>query len=164
MVSSVVCFKSVHLLIFVILSISLIAYASIKFGKTIKEITQTALISTTYSPTENSSTNIKVEVPSRFNLNTIDIPERVYSDNFSRKVGFIYGSSGRFPLYERRDGRDYKYHVLDDSRNGIVIEIDTKNKRDQLGDGDSILVSELGENLSVKLYNHQDSIYSSRVF
>lgn len=93
------------------------------------------------------------------------IPERRYIgprdyDQYSQQVGFIYNETQRFPLYENRRGNRYYYHVIDQTRTGIRIVIETQGNR-QLNDKEVIDVPELGSsNFTVKLYEYSGNVYN----
>jgi hypothetical protein len=87
--------------------------------------------------------------------NNIDFPSRdfIQQEHAATNIGYVFNGMIRFPLFEQRENREYYYYVLDDSRNGVKIQIETKNKRDQLYDSDIITIPELGGDLTVKLYD-----------
>jgi hypothetical protein len=87
--------------------------------------------------------------------NNTDFPSRdfIQQEHAATNVGYVFNGMIRFPLFEQRENREYYYYILDDSRNGVKIPIETKNKRDQLYDSDIIVVPELGGDLTVKLYD-----------
>lgn len=104
------------------------------------------------------------EQPQRFLRETLNRPVNVdfpgYNPGFSgKRVGYLYNGSGRFPLFEQRENRDYFYYVLDDSRNGVKIDV-LKKRRDIITESDQLVVPELGGALSIKLYD-TDFSYNS---
>lgn len=93
------------------------------------------------------------------------LPERRYigrndfSDN-SQQVGFIFNTSGeRYPLYENRRDTRYYYHIIDNTRNGIRIIIETR-RNEQLSDDEVITIPELGGSFTVKLYEYSGNRYN----
>lgn len=90
--------------------------------------------------------------------------EAVFDTDFGNKVGYIFNGSGeQFPLYQFMENREYKYFILDDSRNGNKIDILNPNKRDVLYDGDKVVVPEFLGEMSVKIYPIVNTIFSSRI-
>ena len=91
-------------------------------------------------------------------------PERQYIGQYdyslsSRPVGYIYDSKDRFPLFENRLGRNFYYHTLDDSRNGIRIVLSVP-KNEMLYDGEIINSQELGGDYVVKMYDNSGNLYN----
>lgn len=93
-------------------------------------------------------------------------PERRYTGKYdynisSQQAGYIYNSTERLPLYVNRSGRNYYYHVIDDSRNGIRIPLnDTNTKHEEFNDGDTINAPELNGTYTVKLYDYSGTRYN----
>lgn len=91
-------------------------------------------------------------------------PDRRYTgrDDYqmsSNSVGYIYNNSNRFPLYMNRSGRNYYYHIIDDSRNNIRIPLDNP-KNDELYDNSTIEIPELGGTFTIKLYEYSGNRYN----
>ncbi len=91
-------------------------------------------------------------------------PDRRYTgrDDYqmsSNSVGYIYNNSNRFPLYMNRSGRNYYYHIIDDSRNNIRIPLNNP-KNDELYDNSTIEIPELGGTFTIKLYEYSGNRYN----
>lgn len=117
--------------------------------------------------------NKKYEVKQPINIikqNPIEtLPERRYIgrndySGSSQQVGFIFNNNNdRFPLYENRRDTRYYYHVIDGTRNGIRIVVETRGDR-QLSDGEVINVPELSGDFTVKLYEYSGNRYNPFVY
>lgn len=74
-------------------------------------------------------------------------------------LGYISGPSGQFPVMGRyRDSNRsdrFQYYSLDNSRNRMKIPFKTKNDN-ELYDGDSVSIPELGEDFVFKKYEDTD--------
>lgn len=90
--------------------------------------------------------------------------EAIFDNSNGNKVGYIYNGSGeQFPLFQFMENREYKYFILDDSRNGNKIDIPNPNKRDVMYDGDKVVVPEFLGEMNVKIYPIVNTIFSSRI-
>jgi hypothetical protein len=95
---------------------------------------------------------------SRWQADTLQRPLNTGGSNFfkpdlqGKRVGYIYNNSTRLPLFENKNGRDNIYFTIDDSRNGIKIDL-FKKQRDTVTDGETFNNPELGGMLNVKLYD-----------
>lgn len=90
-------------------------------------------------------------------------------DNY-QMIGFISPSSSsniRFPLFGRYkySGRSdrWEYYVIDESRNRIKIPIKIKNDN-ELYDGETQFINELGEEFVVTLYKFNDFDYRDIIY
>jgi len=97
---------------------------------------------------------------------SMDAPERDYNMNSSfQMIGFLTStaSAERYPLFGRtkypRRSDKWEYYTIDEGRNRIKIVIKTKGD-EELYDGDSITVPELGGVFSVKLYEYSNVRYN----
>jgi hypothetical protein len=104
----------------------------------------------------------------RFLRNSYNRPyrdqESIFDTDSANKVGYIFNGSGvQYPLYQYSENREYKYFILDDSRNGNKIEIPNPNRRDIIYDGDKIFVPEFLEEMNVRIYPIVNTIFSSRI-
>lgn len=108
------------------------------------------------------------QLPSVINISKEKAPEyypdRRYTERddyqmSSNSVGYIYNSSNRFPLYLNRSGRNYYYHIIDDSRNNIRIPLNNP-KNDELYDNSTIEIPELGGTFTIKLYEYSGNRYN----
>ena len=91
------------------------------------------------------------------------IPERTYIgprdyQNSAIQVGFIYNNQDRYALFQTRISNKYYYHVIDDTRFGIRIIINSK-KNEQLFDGDDVYIPELNSSFKIKLYDYVGNRY-----
>ena len=91
-------------------------------------------------------------------------PERQYIGQHdyslsSRQVGYIHNNSNRFPLFENRLGRNFYYHTLDDSRNGIRVVLSVP-KNEMLYNGEVIKAQELGGDYTVQMYENSGNLYN----
>jgi hypothetical protein len=91
-------------------------------------------------------------------------PERQYIGQHdyslsSRQVGYIHNNSTRFPLFENRLGRNFYYHTLDDSRNGIRVVLSVP-KNEMLYNGEVINSQELGGDYTVQMYENSGNLYN----
>lgn len=104
----------------------------------------------------------------RFLKNSYNRPyrdqETIFDTDNANKVGYLYNGSGeQYPLYQYLENREYKYFVLDDSRNGNKIEVPNPNRREILYDGDKVVVPEFLGEMNVKIYQIVNTIFSSRI-
>lgn len=96
--------------------------------------------------------------------NEIKYPEGKYtrSDNMDfgnfRNSGYIYNGNSKFPLFSNVVNRKYYYYTQDDSRNGIRIPL-TKRNFQEIYDGDTVQVPEMGGDLQIKMYNNEENRY-----
>jgi hypothetical protein len=164
-----VCFKSDTILIsviIIILALSFVLYLTYVFLKEVKTRidTKTRTIEHKLSLKEKNQTNNN---SNRFLRQTYERPNGVYTGNYNdtigRKVGYIYNSTTRLPLFENRLNRDYIYFTIDDSRNGNKIFLTTPNKRDPVYDGDTIISDELGGDLTIKKYPIENLTYNANI-
>jgi hypothetical protein len=129
-----------------------------------------------YFITVNSSTSLPSQpalprakpVLQRFLRNSYNRPyrdqESIFDTDNANKVGYIFNGSGvQYPLYQYSENREYKYFILDDSRNGNKIEIPNPNRRDIIYDGDKIFVPEFLEEMNIRIYPIVNTIFSSRI-
>lgn len=105
----------------------------------------------------------------RFLRNSYNRPfrdqESIFDTDNANKVGYIFSGSGeQFPLYQFMENREYKYFILDDSRNGNKIQVPNPNRRDIIYDGDKIVIPEFLGEMTARIYPIVNTIFSSRVF
>lgn len=117
-------------------------------------------------PVQTSSQSVAPR--QRFLRNSYTRPYRdqevIFDTDSANKIGYIFNGSGeQFPLYQFMENREYKYFVLDDTRNGNKIDIPNPNKRDVLYDGDKVDVPEFLGEMNVKIYPIVNTIFSSRI-
>jgi hypothetical protein len=80
-------------------------------------------------------------------------------------IGFLTSSTSaeRYPLFGRtkypRRSDKWEYYTIDEGRNRIKIVIKTKGDN-ELYDGDSLTVPELGGDFTVKLYEYSNVRYN----
>lgn len=100
--------------------------------------------------------------------NPLVSPERIYTGrNISlseyQMIGFIYTGNERYPLYGRYKypGRTdkYEYYIIDETRNKLKIPFKSKNDN-ELFDGDSVFIPELGTSYTVKIYEFETMRYN----
>lgn len=112
------------------------------------------------------------QIPSVINVSKEKTPEyypdRRYigRDDYqmsSNSVGYIYNSSKRYPLYMNRSGRNYYYHIIDDSRNNIRIPLNNP-KNEELYDNSTIEIPELGGTFTIKLYEYSGNRYNPYIY
>lgn len=77
----------------------------------------------------------------------------------SNATGYIYNNTGRYPLYVNRNGRNYYYHIIDDTRNNIRIPLDNP-KNEELYDGATVAIPELNGTYTIKLYEYAGNRYN----
>lgn len=97
---------------------------------------------------------------------SMDAPERDYNRNSTfQMIGFLTSTSSvdRYPLFGRtkfpRRSDKWEYYTIDEGRNRIKIVIKTQGDN-ELYDGDSITVPELGGEFTVKLYEYSNVRYN----
>jgi hypothetical protein len=107
--------------------------------------------------------------------NPLSPPERVYPGGRLgvsgyqgfQMIGFLFNNNERYPLYGRYKypGRTnkFEYYLIDESRNRLKIPFKSRND-DELSDGDSVYVPEVGENLSVRMYEYENFRYNPNFF
>lgn len=105
----------------------------------------------------------------RFLRNSYNRPyrdqESIFDTDNANKVGYIFNGSGeQFPLYQFMENREYKYFILDDSRNGNKIQVPNPNRRDIIYDGDKVVIPEFLGEMTARIYPIVNTIFSSRVF
>jgi hypothetical protein len=135
----------------------------------------TAGAAAVYFITVNSTTSLPPRpvhstkpVLQRFLRNSYNRPyrdqESIFDTDNANKVGYIFNGSGvQYPLYQYSENREYKYFILDDSRNGNKIEIPNPNRRDIIYNGDKIFVPEFLEEMNIRIYPIVNTIFSSRI-
>ena len=96
----------------------------------------------------------------------MDAPERDYNRNSTfQMIGFLTSTSSvdRYPLFGRtkfpRRSDKWEYYTIDEGRNRIKIVIKTQGDN-ELYDGDSLTVPELGGEFTVKLYEYSNVRYN----
>jgi hypothetical protein len=102
--------------------------------------------------------------------NPLVAPERIYpggrlntkSYEDYQLIGYIYKDSERYPLYGRYKYRGrsekWEYYLIDESRNRLKIPFKSRNDN-ELYDGDSITIPELGNTYNVKIYEYENFRY-----
>lgn len=94
----------------------------------------------------------------RWQADTLERPLNTGGSNFfkpdlqGKRVGYIYNNSTRLPLFENELNREYFYFTVDNSRNGVKIDL-FKKKRDTVTDGETVNIPELGGAMTVKVYD-----------
>lgn len=100
--------------------------------------------------------------------NPLISPERIYTGrnillSEYQMIGFIYTGNERYPLYGRYKypGRTdkYEYYIIDETRNKLKIPFKSKNDN-ELFDGDTVMIPELGGNYTVKIYEFETIRYN----
>lgn len=110
------------------------------------------------------SRQINVDGPTRlYPGGRLDLPK---VDNY-QLIGFLYNELNRFPLYGRPKYRGksdrYEYYIVDESRNKLQIPFKSRNDN-ELFDGDTITIPEIGMTLTVKLYEFENVRYDPTVY
>lgn len=82
-------------------------------------------------------------------------------------IGYITGLQGQFPVFGRYKypGRSDKmeYYTINDSRGRVKIPFKTNNFN-ELFDGDSIIIDELGGSYTFKKYENEQFRYDPNVY
>lgn len=87
-------------------------------------------------------------------------------DNYTL-TGYLSGGGNQYPVYSREKypGRSDKleYYLINESRNKLKIPFKTVNYN-ELQDGDTITIPEIGDNLVYTLYDIKEFRYDPRIF
>jgi len=105
--------------------------------------------------------------------NPLVSPDRIYQNPLGgnafhnyQMVGFIYNGDIRYPLFGRYkySGRSdrWEYYVMDETRNRLKIPFKSPNDN-ELFDGDTVVIPELGGNFNVKIYEYETLRYNPNV-
>lgn len=104
--------------------------------------------------------------------NPLVSPERIYEgrdialSNY-QMIGFVYTGNDRYPLYGRYKypGRTdkYEYYIIDETRNKLKIPFKSRNDN-ELFDGDTIVIPELGGSYTVKIYEYETLRYNPNIY
>lgn len=101
-----------------------------------------------------------------FKKEKIEVVEKNRYIKFERKIeeiGYVYNDKDIYKLFEEKIDKRYFYHVLY-SKDNNVIKIDLEERFNQIQNGDSILLPEIGNQIfKVKLYENK-FIYNPFVF
>lgn len=102
--------------------------------------------------------------------NPLVAPERIYPGGRLNTmkyedyqlIGYIFQGSERYPLYGRYKYRGrsekWEYYIIDESKNRLKIPFKSINDN-ELYDGDTITISELGNTYNVKIYEYENFRY-----
>lgn len=163
-----ICFNSTSFLstslILVLSIISLFIFYKMSEDKRIESFCKNRINEMKNMMKSPGTSNIKIQ----HNQPSEMYPERRYTGPndyqlSSQSIGYIYNNNDRFPLFENRQGRNYYYHVKDDSRNGIRVILNTP-KNEMISDNDSITIPELNGEYNIKLYDYSGNQYNPFLF
>lgn len=102
--------------------------------------------------------------------NPLVAPERIYPGGRLNTmkyedyqlIGYIFKDSERYPLYGRYKYRGrsekWEYYLIDESKNRLKIPFKSINDN-ELYDGDTITIPELGNTYNVKIYEYENFRY-----
>lgn len=102
--------------------------------------------------------------------NPLVAPERIYPGGRLNTmkyedyqlIGYIFKDSERYPLYGRYKYRGrsekWEYYIIDESKNRLKIPFKSINDN-ELYDGDTITIPELGNTYNVKIYEYENFRY-----
>lgn len=103
--------------------------------------------------------------------NPLVAPERIYPGgtlysrgyNDYQMLGYVYKGNERYPLFGRYKypGKTdkYEYYLVDESRNKLKIPFKSRNDN-ELMDGETTFIQELGDNFNVKIYDYENFRYN----
>lgn len=156
-----VCFNTnILLFVFLIVFITVFTFIFYVIYKFQNNNANNNLSHQTISP-KSAQVSVKLQPNPEYYPEKTYIGERDYNMS-SQQVGLVFNDNKTFPIFMNRSGRDFYYHVIDDTRNNIRIPL-LNNKKTELYDKDSIVIPELNFTGTVKLYENSSSFYTPNI-